>query len=125
MEIGIEVSLYLWKICLSLYYRGGSDVSAIEILTSLTVIASTDTGNRHCRGGVIPQVLLQLLWCATMPPGFSTDGVYEKLFQLLRDLHAIVQIDCTGIGLVSGKATVHSAELGASDFPILDSTPNS
>jgi hypothetical protein len=35
---------------LSLYYRGGTDVSAIEILTSLTVIASTDTENRHCRG---------------------------------------------------------------------------
>jgi hypothetical protein len=57
MEIGFEASLYLLEICLSLYYRGGIDVSAIEILTSLTVIASTDNGNRHCRG-VILQVLL-------------------------------------------------------------------
>ena len=57
MEIGFEASLYLLEICLSLYYRGGIDVSAIEILTSLTVIASTDNGNRHYRG-VILQVLL-------------------------------------------------------------------
>jgi hypothetical protein len=49
METGFEVSLY---------YRGGTDVSAIEVLTSLTIIASIVTRNRHCRGGVIPQVLL-------------------------------------------------------------------
>lgn len=57
-----------------------------------------------------------------MPPGFSTDGVYEKLFQPHRDLHATVQIDCTGIGLVSGEATVHSAELGPRTSPFLTCT---
>jgi len=111
MEIDFEVSLYLWKICLSLYYRGGTDVNAIEILTSLTVIASTDTGNSHCRGGVIPQGLLLLVWCATMPPGFSTDGVYHKLFQPLR-LHG----DRAGEWL---RQRVHSAELGPRTSPFL------
>jgi hypothetical protein len=57
MEIGFKVSLYLWEYVSLLYYRGGNDASAIEVLTSLTVIASIVTGNRHCRG-VIPQALL-------------------------------------------------------------------